>query len=175
MEMNAQGAKDRKVRVMVVTSRATPPQEEGDNRAWKVAEALSRSHDVILALPATTDFTHRQFAVIYYNQRNLGLIARDSDVVICDRDAARSHDFFTTSGSISPAPASLLLEGALGGAGPSARTREGDSDYYVWTPPEEKHRYGPSHYARRLRYYLRTGGVRFTAARALGALRRRLG
>jgi hypothetical protein len=56
----------------------------GATRCWRLAEALAGSHDVILALPTVSQFFHEQFAVVFYNHRNIGMMASDSDVVVCD-------------------------------------------------------------------------------------------
>ena len=44
---------------------------------WALAEALSANRDVILALPKLSDFPTASFAIVYYNSRNIAMVARD--------------------------------------------------------------------------------------------------
>lgn len=165
-----------RVRVLVVSDTAEPDSGQWD-AVWKVAAALAREHDVILALPAATSYSHTDFAVIYYNQRNLGLVAKDSEAVVCGGDIIADHSFFTDDGSIVPTSVTLLRQGFLRErAGEPARAEDpAAGGYYIWFPPEEKNKHGVSHYGKKLRYYLHKGGVRYTAARALKSVKRRLG
>ncbi|MDO8736376.1 MAG: hypothetical protein Q7K29_04760 [Thermoleophilia bacterium] len=78
-------------RVLVVCSKAPGPDGAPGDRCWLLAEALASAHDVILALPRVTQLFHEDFAVVYYNARNVGLVAHDSDVVVCDSEALESH------------------------------------------------------------------------------------
>lgn len=78
-------------RVLVVCSKVSGQDGATGDRCWLLAESLASAHDVILALPQVSELVHENFAVVYYNARNVGLVARDSDVVICDAGAMESH------------------------------------------------------------------------------------
>lgn len=78
-------------RVLVVCGNAVVPDDIAGDRCWMLAESLAAAHDVILALPQVSELFHDDFAVVYYNARNVGLVARDSDVVICDAAALGAH------------------------------------------------------------------------------------
>lgn len=85
-----------RTRVLVVAAAAGTDPATG--RAWGLAEALAAGHDVILALPAVTGLTHPAFAIVYYNRRNLALMVRDSDAVVCEAAAAADQPFLLEQG-----------------------------------------------------------------------------
>ncbi|MBI5870915.1 MAG: hypothetical protein HZB44_08205 [Actinobacteria bacterium] len=95
-------------RVLVVCSNTPGPGEAAGDRCWLLAESLASAHDVILALPQVSELFHEDFAVVYYNARNVGLVARDSDVVICDATALESHLSLIDAGK----PVAMDLTGA---------------------------------------------------------------
>lgn len=162
-----------RLRVLVVSDAIVSPDGDPGGEAWEIAEALSRDYDVILALPGATSYTHGDFAVIYYNQRNLGLVARDSEAVICGRDILEANSFFRAAGSVAPTSRARLRQGVIEGvAAPAAAT--GDS-YYIWLPPEDQDQRGAGHYLARLRFHKQRGGYRYMLSRVLIAARRRLG
>ncbi|MCL6106151.1 MAG: hypothetical protein M1309_02210 [Actinobacteria bacterium] len=69
---------------ILVISDAVPTEKDGAaGRSWRLAEALAASQDVILAVPEVTRVSHRNFAVVFYNSWNIGMIARDSDATVC--------------------------------------------------------------------------------------------
>lgn len=78
-------------RVLVVCSEAPGPDGADGDRCWQLAESLASAHDVILGLPQVSELCHPDFTVVYYNARNVGLVAQDSDVVICDAGALEKH------------------------------------------------------------------------------------
>lgn len=161
---------------MLVVSGTASEEDGAWDDAWSMATALSRDHDVILALPATSSHTHPDFAIIYYNQRNLGLVAKDSEAVVCDSSIVAANPFFISSGSIIPADAIRLRMGVLGGSDAALEQQEDPPEgYYIWVPPEEKPAGASAGYMKKIRYYMHKGGVRYTVRRALASLRRRLG
>jgi len=85
-------------RVLVVCSRTPGPDDTTGDRCWQLAESLASANDVILALPQVSELFHENFTVVYYNARNVGLVARDSDLVICDAGALESHARLVDSG-----------------------------------------------------------------------------
>ncbi|MHB9112167.1 MAG: hypothetical protein ACYC4D_06015 [Thermoleophilia bacterium] len=95
-------------RVLVVCGNTPGPDEAAGDRCWLLAESLASAHDVILALPQVSELFHKDFAVVYYNARNVGLVARDSDVVICDAAALESHVKLIDAGK----PVAMDLTGA---------------------------------------------------------------
>lgn len=161
-----------RTRVLVISDRDIPLEDGGDHEARDIAAALARDHDVILALPATTGFSHRDFAVIYYNRRNLGLVAKDSEAVICGREVFEANGFFNDSGRAAVASLPRLRQGVIEAiASPDALAATG-KQYYIWTPPEPVAPSGIGHSLARLRFLLRQGGVRYTLRRAMAAARR---
>lgn len=160
-------------RVLVISSQNIRLEDDRDDEARDIAAALARDHDVILALPATTGFTHRDFAVIYYNQRNLVLVAKDCEAVVCGREVVEANSFFNDSGSIAVASLPRLRQGVIENIGNPNGLAANGKQYYVWTPPEQVAPSGAGHFLARLRYLLRQGGVRYTVRRGLAAARRR--
>ncbi|RJQ43901.1 MAG: hypothetical protein C4534_07245 [Gaiellales bacterium] len=167
MVNNVYQGNNSRIRVLVVGSEAVSPEEGRDDEGREIAEALSREYDVILALPATTSYTHPDFAVIYYNQRNLGLVAQDSELVVCGRDIFAANSFFSDGAAV-PASPTLLKRGIIEAAG------GGDGPYYVWRPPERESA-GQVGRWRRLRLIRQQGGMRMVARFILAAFRKRLG
>ncbi|MHB8793018.1 MAG: hypothetical protein ACYC6O_06735 [Thermoleophilia bacterium] len=100
-------------RVLVVCGDTQGPDEAGGDRCWLLAESLASAHDVILAIPRVSGLSHQDFAVVYYNARNVGLVARDSDVVICDATALESHGQLIDAGK----PVAMDLTGVDGMTG----------------------------------------------------------
>ncbi len=138
------------------------PQNAGvANRCWPLAEALSADDDVILALPVLTRLSHEQFAVVYYNSRNIGLVARDSDVVICDTGALTLHPQLMDAGkpmAVDLAGVAVPQDGGVGadpGAGSAAAVcpAEGEmtapgltdvlatADFFICSTEEERRRW----------------------------------
>lgn len=101
---------------MLVISGTAVPESDLANRSWRLAELLSRVADIILAVPELTGLSHAGFAVVFYNRRNIGMIARDSDAVVCDPDVIKAHPFIINTG----APVAV----DLGAASASLRQRE---------------------------------------------------
>ncbi len=99
-------------RVLVISSGAIPDNKQ-DNRSWGLAESLGLDEDVILAGPSLTGASHSSFAVVYYNHRNIDMIARDSDVVICDPDVVKAHPSLINAGT--PVAVDLAAVPAAGG------------------------------------------------------------
>ena len=171
MENTAFQGNNGRVRVLVVSNSDIEAAGGGDSNR-EIAEALARDYDVILALPSATNYTHSGFAVIYYNQRNLVLVARDSELVICDKDVFAANRFFTDSGSIAAANLPRLRQGVIDA---EAIDAEQDSSYFVWVPPEQPGPRPPGGALHKWRYYLQKGGLRLAIRRALTGIRRRLG
>lgn len=112
-----------RTRVLVVAGDAGP--NPAGSRAWGLAEALAASHDVILALPVVTGLFHGAFTVIYYNSRNLALLARDSDAVVCEAEVAADNPSLLDQGR----PVALDLDGLSpqsGLEGPAAQ-----ADFFI--------------------------------------------
>ena len=80
------------------TASSRPEIANQADRCWLLAEGLAARHDVILAVPAVTGLYHRQFAVVYYNARNIWLVARDSDVAVCDAAVLADHPHLLNAG-----------------------------------------------------------------------------
>jgi len=85
-------------RALIVCSKVPAPEGATGDRCWSLAESLAPAHDVILALPEVTQLFHEDFAVVYYNARNVGLVARDSDVAVCDAEALESNPQLVDAG-----------------------------------------------------------------------------
>lgn len=131
-----------KRRILVVGSEAVGPESKAPAAGcWRLAEELSGGHDVILALPATTSYAHSDFAVLYYNNRNIRLIAGGCDMVFCDEAVLESHPALAEAG----VPVVSSLEVPPGG---------------LTLPPVVKKGRGPLHYLRRFRYHMRTSGLK---------------
>lgn len=170
---------DRK-RLLVVSSEDIAPAGSGAESIWGLTEALSRENDVILAVPGISESSHPGFAVVYYNRRNLSLLARDSDAVILETAVVADHPFFKEGGELLTADWDSITEGISEGMmaveDPAARltgsTAAEQAGFLVWIPPVEKR--GPLHYLRRLRFHLRYGGVRHTFAYGAARIRRKL-
>ncbi len=94
---------------MLVISGNFENQEEINtgSRCWLLAEALADSHDVILALPFISQLSHENFAVVYYVGRNIPLVARDSDCVVCDAEALVRNPLLLDAGK----PLAVDLDG----------------------------------------------------------------
>ena len=128
-------------RILVVGSEAVGPDSKSPAAGcWRLAEELSGGHDVILALPATTSYAHRDFAVLYYNNRNIRLIAGGCDIVFCDEAVLESYPALAEAG----VPVVSSLEVPPGG---------------LTLPPVVKKGRGPRHYLKRFRYHMRTSGL----------------
>ncbi len=84
---------------MLVISSDAVPDKTRINRNWLLAESLSLEADIILALPELTRMSHPMFAVVYYNRRNIDLIARDSDAVVCDPVVIKRHPALVNTGA----------------------------------------------------------------------------
>lgn len=149
----------------------------GFRSAWELAESLSGPYDVILAVPEKTLLSHPDFAVVYFNRRNIGLLAHDSEVVICPVSVIERHPFLVEE--VQPVRVGLEelrgagLGGILAGTGiadqpPGSATGE----LAVWRSPGAQSHKGIRYYMGRLRYHLRAGGAR-TAARQSGSLIKR--
>jgi hypothetical protein len=167
---------DRK-RVLVVESGELEDEAAAAvSEAYRLAEAMSRDHDVILAVPAVSSVSNPGFAIVYYNQRNLALLARDSDVVLLRPALADEYDFFRESGKLFESDWGTIIAGVLpGGMPPMAGkggTAEGSRRFLAWEPPAVGK--GPAYYLHRLRYHLQAGGWHQAARRAWFLVRRKL-
>lgn len=144
-------------RVLVVSSEPVSQDDSSPaGRCWELAESLSQSHDVILALPRLTDLSHRCFAVLYYNRRNIRLLAEGCDVVICDQLVLKAHPSLAEAGR----PVITDLDTPAG---------------ELQLPPPHRVQRGPLHYLRRLRYYLQAGGWRLVIYQARALIKRKIG
>ncbi|MFA5801776.1 MAG: hypothetical protein WC911_04790 [Thermoleophilia bacterium] len=149
------------------------------HNAWTLAEALSATHDVILAVPEKTGHSHRSFAVVYYTRRNIGLLAAASEVVICDRKVLDRNPFLAETSC--PIPASLknlaagdidsVLEG--GDAENHMEPGKDEADMFIWRSPSAVPDKGLRYYLARLRYHLRTGGARGAVSRGGSLIKRK--
>lgn len=126
--------------------------------AWSLAETLSRGHDIILAVPRLTKASHPRFAVIYYNRRNIGLIARDCDIVIFSPGALEKNPSLAKTGPLVAVPAHLVKEGNFRGVLPVSGPAEpqsqsaGSGDLLVLRPlPVKIRNPWPSRFLARLR------------------------
>lgn len=171
MEHSTYQGNSGRVRVLVVGEAAVSPEQDTDDESCVIAKALSRDHDVILALPATTTYTHDDFAVIHYNQRNLGLVARDSEVVVCGRDVFQANSFFQDSGNAATASLPRLKEGRIDADGPDAD----GSHFYIWVPPVARGSQPRAGLRYKWRYYRQRGGTGYALRRVLASAGRRLG
>ena len=112
-------------RVLVVCNEVPEPGTAGEtDRCWALAEALSANHDVILALPKLSGLSHGSFAIVYYNSRNIAMVARDSDVVICDPPALALHQQLLNAGK----PVAVDLAGVVVPRTGGMATDPGDGD-----------------------------------------------
>ncbi|MFA5808959.1 MAG: hypothetical protein WC935_01300 [Thermoleophilia bacterium] len=151
------------------------------HRAWTLAEGLSRVCDVILAVPEKTGPSHPGFAVVYYTRRNIGLLASASEVVICDREVLESNPLLSETSL--PLAASLKnlaggdIDSVLAGRATESNMEAGpeEPDMFIWRPPSAVPDKGLRYYLGRLRYHLRTGGVRGAASRGGSLLKRKSG
>lgn len=116
-------------RVLVVCGNTPGPDEAAGDRCWLLAESLASAHDVILALPEVSELFHEDFAVVYYNARNVGLVARDSDVVVCDAAALESHITIIDAGK--PVAMDLAVADCVPAALPAA-------DFFICQSEEER-------------------------------------
>lgn len=149
------------------------------HNAWTLAEALSATHDVILAVPEKTGHSHRNFAVVYYTRRNIGLLAAASEVVICDRKVLDRNPFLAETSC--PIPASLKnlaasdIDSVLEG-GDAENHREPGKDeagMFIWRSPSTVPDKGLRYYLARLRYHIRTDGVRGAVSRGGSLIKRK--
>lgn len=124
-----------RIRVLAVVGDAE--SAPADSRAWGLAEALAASHDVVLALPAVTGLSHDAFAVIYYNSRNLALLAKDSDVVVCDAAIAGGYQSLFEQGR----PVVLDLDGLSPQAG--LEDRAAQADFFICGSEAERQSWLP--------------------------------
>lgn len=140
---------------MLVVSDEEMGDVAGHPLGWHLAESLSGDFDVILATPVYSAASHRSFAVVYYNRRNLGLLANASDFVVLVPETADRFAFFGETGNL------RLFEredsqGGLAGLAAAVDRSHPAPEILIWTPPLPPG--GPVHYLRRLRYHLKTGG-----------------
>jgi len=125
-------------RVLIVCSKVPAPEGATGDRCWSLAESLAPAHDVILALPEVTQLFHEDFAVVYYNTRNIGLVARDSDVAVCDAEALESNPQLVDAGipvvvdvsDINPTSAEVGTADVIAAA-----------DFYICLSEEERDRW----------------------------------
>lgn len=163
---------------MLVVTAADVNDREGDlPPGWELAEALSRDYDVILAAPAAGGASHPDFAVVYYNRRNLALLSRDSDLVLLEAPVVNDYDFYSDTGKLLRADWDTIISGNLSGnalrplgSGSSGAT---GPEFRVWVPPDEKR--GLSHYLGRLRFHMRTGGPGRVLGRGASLVKSKLG
>jgi hypothetical protein len=104
-------------RILVISDRKIATEADiPESSGWRLAAALAKIQDVILAVPERTGLSHRDFAIVYYNRRNIALIAADSDAVVLDaRTLTRLPQLIATG-----TPVAAGLEAV------SARARPGD-------------------------------------------------
>ena len=101
--------------MLVISSRVVSPDNVSPaSRCWQLAGALAKTQEVILAVPEVTGLSHHGFAVVYYNHRNIGMISRDSDAVVCDAAVLREHPSLINAG----APVAVGLAGMTGWSRP---------------------------------------------------------
>lgn len=163
-------------RVLVISSEKDGAGiDTAANDCWRLAKDLAARHDVMLALPIITEASHPAFAVVYYNRRNISLLARDSDLVVCDQGVPADNQFFTRKGRFEEAGPADLREGWLpesddlkAGAG----SLNGKAGYLVWIPFKEKR--GVSYYLGRARFHFETGGLWRTLSRGLHLVKRKI-
>lgn len=164
-------------RVLVVTAADVHEQQGAPPPAWELAETLSREYDVILTTPATGAASHPDFAVIYYNRRNLALLAGDSDLVLVEAPIVRDYDFFSGTGKLFNADWDSIISGNLSESAllpPGQRTPgDGERHFMAWAPPHEKR--GLSYYLGRVRFHMRAGGLRRVLSRGMAAVLWKLG
>lgn len=169
-----------RLRVLIIAAGDDTGQSEQPEAARRLAGALAPGHDVVLAVPVVGGPADRSFAVVYYNRRNLALLARDSDVVIPGPGAAEQHPELLELGPVAASPLSALMEGDLGHGRRlerSAGTGEINADelFIIRPVPARPPKRGLSYYRARFRYLMRTGGPRYVAARAAAKLKRKMG
>lgn len=150
-----------------------------DGPAWSLAETLAPGHDVILAVPRVSGISHPLFAVVFYNARNIGLLARDSDVVIIYRSAFAAHPGLADAGRLEAAAETAISAGRFMGRAVLKKTDIlaglGPEELLVLYPaaPEGAPQ-GVSHYFNRLRFHLRHSGARQTASRGTTLIKRKI-
>ena len=165
-----------RTRVLVVASGSDEHDDAVSGPAWKLAEALSKPFDVILAVPAITRSQHPDFAVVYYNRRNLALLAGDSDIVfISGKELALQPSLAGLGTTVAASDLSASAPGDLPGYVPPrlsslAEVREanpglsdmlGSGGLMVVIPePPPPPATGLARYVGALRYHLRQGGLR---------------
>lgn len=150
-------------RVLVISDTSGFGTGQAGGPAWSLAEALSRDHDVVLAVPAITQASHRMFAVVYYNRRNIALLVRDSDIVIFGPSSLAEYPFLGESGPLLAAGADSFRSGEFEGRsldlGPDANPNLSPGELLVLRPDHQVAT-GIQHYLGRLRFHLRQGGIR---------------
>ena len=127
----------------VLVAGSEPPEASdplaSPDRCWPLAEALAAVHDVILAVPAVTGLYHHSFTVVYYNSRNLWLVARDSDVVVCDAAVLAGHPLLLKAEKpLAVDLAGVPLPGEAGAALNEIGRVLGTADFFVCASEEER-------------------------------------
>lgn len=126
-------------RVLIISSRPVlANNDEPHTRCWQLAVALAQTQDIILAVPEVTALSHPLFAVIYYNRRNVGLLAKDSDVVILDCAVLKEYPSLVDAG----APVAVDLAGVACRSQPGGSPGAGIEDVlstadFFFCPDEE--------------------------------------
>jgi hypothetical protein len=143
----------------------------GHPLGWHLAESLARDFDVILGTPVYSQASHRSFAVVYYNRRNLGLLSRASDLVVLAPETADRYAFFSESGSLRRFNRSGPADGRLAAITEAVARSHPAPEILLWTPPLPPG--GPVYYLRRLHYHLVKGGPRQVWIRLRARLRAR--
>ena len=151
----------------------------GFRSAWELAESLSGPYDVILAVPEKTLLSHPDFAVVYFNRRNIGLLAHDSEVVICPVSVIDLHPFLVQE--VRPVLTGLAelkdagLEEILAGRGAGGKQPGSTgAQLAVWLSPGAQSHKGIRYYMGRLRHHLKTGGARGAAGQGGSLIKRKI-
>jgi len=167
-----------RLRVLIVSDSQDADSDLTAGGLWHLAEALSPRNDVILAFPRRTGAQHADFAVIYYNQRNLGLLAADSDVVILAPGVRETNPPLISLGKFRVLTAGQILSEGLLPPGlremPAGAEDLGAGGLVVLWPDAPAGPSGAGHHWRRLRYHLQHGGILRVASRGGALIKRRL-
>ena len=128
-------------RILVISDREIATEADiPESTGWRLAAALAKIQDVILAVPELTGLSHRDFAVVYYNRRNIALVAADSDaVILAARTLTRLPQIVATGTPVAAgleAVSARARPGELPGAGLEAALTSADFFFC----PDEKSR-----------------------------------
>ncbi|MBE0429398.1 MAG: hypothetical protein IBX61_05955 [Thermoleophilia bacterium] len=146
---------------------------------WDLAEALAGANDVILAIPEITQASHPGFAVVFYNRRNIKLLARDSDMAVFSHSVLATHPQLMELGSLKAVQARDLAQGKVVGGRPLAAddivASLDEGEMIVLSPAARAEaNAGFAYYLERIGHHLRAGGPLRAASRGGSLIKRKI-